>query len=316
MKAESANVRKSRKSQNPTQAENESRVSQRKEIKKIRKKLRRMEGGVLLKDLYEALIARRMDLETMIEDKQNALKEVPEGYLRVNLRSDRNGWQYYHVKESGDKNGTYIKAEEMNLAKRLAQKEYDKKVLRQAQKELAKVKQCEAVYRDGKAEDIYQNLSPQRQKIVIPIKTTTEQFVEEWKKTGKAEKKLLYDMPEYYTENDEQVRSKSEVLIANMLIHYKIPYQYEKPLELPGMGTIYPDFTILDVKNRRELYWEHLGMMGNEDYLEKALRKITKYEQHQYYLGERLFISYETELQPLNMKVVEQNIKRIKERTQ
>ena len=159
-------------------------------------------------------------------------------------------------------------------------------------------------------------MSPQRQKIVIPIETPAEQFIEEWKEMGKTERKLLYDMPEYYTENDEQVRSKSEVLIANMLIHYKIPYQYEKPLELPGVGTIYPDFTILDVKNRRELYWEHFGMMGNDDYLEKALRKITKYEQHQYYLGERLFISYETELQPLNMKVVEQNIKRIKERTQ
>jgi hypothetical protein len=60
------------------------------------------------------------------------------------------------------------------------------------------------------------------------------------------------------------VRSKSEVIIANMLFERDIPFQYEVPLYAPD-GTFYlPDFTI---NWRGEAwYWEHLGMLHDERY--------------------------------------------------
>ena len=37
---------------------------------------------------------------------------------------------------------------------------------------------------------------------------------------------------------------------------------------------IHPDFTVLNVRTREILYWEHLGMMDNKEYIESALAKI------------------------------------------
>ena len=49
------------------------------------------------------------------------------------------------------------------------------------------------------------------------------------------------------------MRSKSEVIISNALREYNIPYLYEKPVTLGKEVTVYPDFTILKLKERREI---------------------------------------------------------------
>ena len=85
------------------------------------------------------------------------------------------------------------------------------------------------------------------------------------------------DSPELYTDRGERVRSKSEVIIANLMAKENIPYKYECPLYLNGFGTVHPDFTALNVRERKEYYWEHLGMMEDPEYSEKAVRKISAY---------------------------------------
>jgi exodeoxyribonuclease V alpha subunit len=78
-------------------------------------------------------------------------------------------------------------------------------------------------------------------------------------------------MSEWYVEGkihqtlaDIMVRSKSEVIIANMLAEREIPFQYEMPLYAPD-GTFYlPDFTITWAGEA--WYWEHLGRLDNEEY--------------------------------------------------
>ena len=61
-----------------------------------------------------------------------------------------------------------------------------------------------------------------------------------------ADDKRLATLSEYF------VRSKSEVIIANMLSDYEVPFKYEEPLYADD-GTMYlPDFT---VKFRGETYY-------------------------------------------------------------
>jgi len=60
------------------------------------------------------------------------------------------------------------------------------------------------------------------------------------------------------------VRSKSEVIIANMLAERDIPFLYEVPLFAPD-GTFYlPDFTV--TARGEQWYWEHLGRLDQEEY--------------------------------------------------
>ena len=66
------------------------------------------------------------------------------------------------------------------------------------------------------------------------------------------------------TLNGILVRSKSELVIANLLAAQEIPYGYEVPLHAPD-GTFYlPDFTI--TARGEAWYWEHLGCLDRDEY--------------------------------------------------
>jgi hypothetical protein len=69
------------------------------------------------------------------------------------------------------------------------------------------------------------------------------------------------------TTRGELVRSKSEVIIANLLHAKTIDYAYEQELVLGGISTNkFPDFTIEDDNTGELYYWEHLGMLGDRGY--------------------------------------------------
>lgn len=83
----------------------------------------------------------------------------------------------------------------------------------------------------------------------------------------------------YKTIDGNQVRSKSEVIICDLLANAGIKYQYEEPLEYEQGMKIYPDFTIY-LKDGSKRYWEHVGMLGNEDYDENWAKKSKIYEKY------------------------------------
>jgi len=113
------------------------------------------------------------------------------------------------------------------------------------------------------------------------------------------------DVSGIYTEKNEHVRSKSEKILADKLNLMHIPYHYEKPLHLHGYGIVHPDFTILNKRTRKEYYWEHLGMMDDASYSEKAVMKIETYEKNSIFPGDSLILTYETSVHPLDSRLIE-----------
>ena len=79
----------------------------------------------------------------------------------------------------------------------------------------------------------------------------------------------------FTTERGEKVVSKSEVIIANMLYHSNINYEYERRLYYSKNKFILPDFTI--TIDNKEYYWEHLGMIGTEKYDKRWIEKMEIY---------------------------------------
>ena len=97
------------------------------------------------------------------------------------------------------------------------------------------------------------------------------------------------------------VRSKSEVIIANLLAAAGIDFRYEVPLFAPD-GTFYlPDFTIEWRGNK--FFWEHLGMLDNPEYRKKWEQKKKWYGKH--FAGALLV----TEESPKLSKTAEKQIK-------
>lgn len=73
------------------------------------------------------------------------------------------------------------------------------------------------------------------------------------------------------TESGIWVRSKSEVIIANILFRCNIDFQYEEKLYYNTTQWKEPDFTIRH--NNKTWYWEHLGLLGDEQYNENWQEK-------------------------------------------
>lgn len=73
------------------------------------------------------------------------------------------------------------------------------------------------------------------------------------------------------TESGIWVRSKSEVIIANILYRSNIDFQYEEKLYYADTQWKEPDFTIRH--NGNTWYWEHLGLLGDEQYNENWQEK-------------------------------------------
>ena len=79
------------------------------------------------------------------------------------------------------------------------------------------------------------------------------------------------------TERGELVRSKSELVIANMLHSRGVSYAYEQPVNFPNNQIRYPDFTVNDVHTGTVYYWEHNGMLSNARYRQGWERKKAEY---------------------------------------
>ena len=77
---------------------------------------------------------------------------------------------------------------------------------------------------------------------------------------------------------DVMVRSKSEVIIANMLFDREIAFLYEKPLYAPDGSFYLPDFTVL--WRGEQYYWEHLGLVHRDEYRRHWETKKAWYEKH------------------------------------
>jgi hypothetical protein len=77
---------------------------------------------------------------------------------------------------------------------------------------------------------------------------------------------------------DVMVRSKSEVIIANLLFDRDVAFEYEKPLYAPDGSFYLPDFTITWRGER--FFWEHLGMLVRDEYRRKWQTKREWYEKH------------------------------------
>lgn len=80
----------------------------------------------------------------------------------------------------------------------------------------------------------------------------------------------------HHTLTEYMVRSKSEVIIANMLHERGIEFEYEVPLYARDGSVYLPDFTI----NWRgdKWYWEHLGKMDDAKYRKDNEEKLRWYE--------------------------------------
>jgi len=96
----------------------------------------------------------------------------------------------------------------------------------------------------------------------------------------------------FFSNNGIRLRSKSEVLIANQLEKYNIPYRNDAAFILGGQ-TKYPDFMIKNPYTGITTIWEHFGALHQPGYEQKMNEKMELYLKHGYIPFENLIYTLE-----------------------
>lgn len=253
-----------------------------------------------MQGLQQMLVEEQKRLKKIVEKTRKELLTAPEGRLRIS--KDGKSLRYYE--RTDGRNEIYIPRVNKELPKQLAQKTYNQTVLKKAETRLKQIQKMAQDYSDDEIEKIYTSMHEERQRLTVPVEPIWGEKLKAWYEEAYQGKEFREGEAVILTEKGERVRSKSEKILADCFYRRGILYKYEKPLYLKGYGTVYPDFTFLSRKTGQEIYWEHEGMMDKQEYAKTAVRKIECYQMNHIYPGDRLILTFETEQNTLNSRIV------------
>ena len=239
-------------------------------------------------------------LSGLMKKAEKSLNDKPAGFLQI--CKNKNTSQFYYHAPQEPRKGIYVsKKKEMSFIRAMAQKSYDQKFLAVAvalQKDLQNTRKP---YEISNMHDfyqylasVYQDLTPDRQKLVTPHVMPDEMYVKAWLDFPYEGKGFDKKDPIIKSKRGERVRSKSEKIIADMLLEMQLPYRFEFPLKTKRLGIIFPDLTLLDLWNRRMVIFEHFGRMQDDGYCIDTMTKLEVYEEEGFKLGRDFLFTMES----------------------
>ncbi len=250
-------------------------------------------------------------LEKLLKEIEGFLIDAPKGTLKCDNKAGRT---YYYHQYQDVVNGVlkhrrkYIKKDSL-LVSLLAQKQYYQSLKIVLEKNLFEIKQFVMKYQQDEVNNVYNNLSGERKKLIIPLQVDANEKLKKWREETYEKCSMYPENLRYETEQGDLVRSKSEVIISNILYGHKkdILYKYERPLTLTldrNTKTIYPDFTIINIHTGRIVYWEHAGRMDDSHYVSEFVKKINGYIANGFEIGTDVVLTFETQGNSLDISVV------------
>ena len=262
---------------------------------------------------------RLVELQNLLFTKKKSYEKAPKGRIRISQNGGHP--EYYLVTERGSLRGKYLPHSQKTLARQLAQKDYDARLIKLLQKEISALQNYMKQTSNGRAiPELYDSLCPARRSLITPAILTNEQYAARWLDVSWTGRPFASDAPYICTARGERVRSKSEVIIADTLFRHNIPYRYEFPITLKRINpddirrdfgssiTLYPDFLCLNTRTRTEFYWEHFGLMDSTEYSNNAAGKLRLYTENGILAGRNLIITMETQTEPPSIKALEKLI--------
>lgn len=250
------------------------------------------------------MLREKVKVEERIKKTQLELQKCPEGKLIISHNGKYSRWRW-----SDGHTQTHIPKKERRFAERLAYKKY----LTLQLKKLLQEKEAINFYirhHDSKEMQKEENLiySSEYSELLAPFFTPLSQELQEWMNSPYEKNNMYTEHLIHKTYSGNLVRSKSEALIDMFLYKNRIPFRYECQLQL-GDIYIYPDFTIRHPKTGEVFYWEHFGMMDEQEYCRRACSKIQKYSMNGIIPTINLITTYETKEHPLSAEEVERLVK-------
>ena len=262
-----------------------------------------------MNDYINEMKKRKLELERAIGQANQFMNKAPDGTIRTTIGEGRS--YFYRVTKETGHEGKYLPKTRQDLITRLIQKEYSKTFLKEATKELALIDSFLKRHSSIPPEHAIDKLHKNKTQYAKPYLYTDEDIGRLWEKEPYEISDYKIEEKVYPTNKGENVRTKSEAAIANMYYEMGIPYRYECALKLADGKIKFPDFTILDTRKRKIIYHEHLGMLDDDDYRKKNLKKLSDYRKSGIYTGKNLILTFEGVGSPFNIDHLKKNTKEL-----
>lgn len=242
------------------------------------------------------------DYEDMLIQQKKELTRLPPGDLGMRVRNSQSGnVQYCHYIDGKRIGITRNHA----LVNKLARKKFLETSIKRIENNYECLKRFIDKYEDVDEADIIDRFPPHYASLMNQNLAAWNEKKRLWLAEEYEQSNFEPDMKMHVTTSGLHVRSKSEVIIAEKLDYYKIPYRYEEMLYIGGRSFA-PDFTILTREGIK--YWEHCGLVNDRNYMSRHKWKMAVYETAGIVPWQNLIVTYDDENGNINTKIINAEI--------
>lgn len=240
--------------------------------------------------------------EAELAQCQRRRKKIPEGKFRVRERDGRLA-VYQREGHGAGRREKYCSLQNDQLVRGAIDSQYVPAVEAALLEELELLHQLQGNLEKGLKYRAYECLPESARARIAPVCLRTEEVCRAWAAEEFVSNSI--DLPEdnqMVTDRGEKVRSRAELIIANMLNKLGLAYRYECRFYVNGRSA-YPDFTIMHPQTGEIYYLEYFGLMDDYEYARSALKKI-----YQYYgtpQADKFIFIFESERVGINIPAIE-----------
>ncbi len=247
--------------------------------------------------------------EKDLNSRTRAISRLPEGKV-ITTRNHHKPVFYRLSEHGGKKKRTVIK--DIDELAALLRSEYLTKVTPADQKRAEAMQQCLKTMTECRDDDVIlekmigrvmknssllREMMPGASALQIEAelrgRILNSAELSAWEKAPYAKSDYRSENRVFMTSRGLMVRSKSEVIIAELLYAYGIPFRYEELRFIDGTAYA-PDFTIMRADGSI-VYWEHMGKVDSFRYFDRQLSKLRTYYTEGIVLWKNLIITFDDE---------------------
>lgn len=240
--------------------------------------------------------------EFLMEQQERELKQLPCGSLYICDSGRGDGTSYYYHHCNGRRKGI---TKNLTLVQALARKKYLETSISMIRKNIAAIKRTINSVEDIDQQQILKRLRPEYSDLIYAPLAAWNEEKRRWLSEDFEQSTFRPWEKEQTTANGLWVRTKSEVIVAERLDYYGIPYRYEQMLYIENREFA-PDFTIFTRKGL--FYWEHAGMINERQYIDNHIWKLSMYRKANIVPWKNLIVTYDREDGGIDSRIIEAEI--------
>lgn len=245
-----------------------------------------------LKQQYKLLICKQKE----------ELRCLPSGRLGVRAGNNKQGYVQYRHYIDGKIVGI---TKDTDLIEKLARKKYLQVSIKNLENNYTYLTRLLEKYKEINKDDIISQFPYHYAVLMNKDEAKWNEKKRQWLAEDYVQSAAYPEEKVHVTAKGLYVRSKSEVIIAERLDYYNVPYRYEETFYIKNYK-FSPDFTILTKKGI--VYWEHCGKTHDLGYMRNHNWRCAMYESIGIVPWKNYIVTYDDENGNIDTRIIDSEI--------